>query len=1626
MREFEELRIRVRRIGAGRYLALANGPANAVTVLDIGGHPAELRRSFEELIDIELGRAPRASGGNTETRIRELGRAVFGLLIDDELDACVSAARAKASALRLRFDLPPELHGLPVEALHSPADDPQQSLALDANVSVTRSLSMPRATPPGSRLPTGDDQHDRIRLLVAVASPSDLYPVEFEAELAALDRALPRLAVEQTVCEHATLKDIESWLDQHANDPSAVLLIAHGAFDEDKEYGVVLLESDDGRSHRVPSDLFSGILVQARQLRLVMLNLCSGAQTIRTEPFAGLAQGLIGRGIPAVVGMSGRVTDHAAIAFSSQLLSGICSNRTIDEAMTGARHHIANMREHTAIEWVTPQLYLHDGYRHGWLFKAREVHDDNATVQDPLRLGEEAIAALEGTGNLPLTRVLAAARFQRTKQDWNGVLNTLHTGRRADEQDRLITEARIELAWPVLEKTCACLAAADPDGAAELLAGQRHSLPAGLIRRFEAEIEQARALRGLVAQARQAEAENDLPRAVDCYRQVLEQRPAGFDDVSGRSITQVYDRVFAKATAAEEAQDWAAASACYETLPADYGADLTARSRYVRARLAEAAGDWPLAERLYGETRHADAETRRGYAQGRLAEEAGDWDLACRHYTRLTSTGLTEKLLDVGQRTRYAMGRSADARGDWAEAIEGFGELPDDFADGEVGRRRRFGRAKIAAADADWRSVLAHLGNAEDEERDGLVAITRREARGRLAELDNDWAAAVAAYAPATAADPNLRLAHRYAGGRLAESVQDFRGALTAYADLPDGYRDTPVRRQYAQARLAEEEPADWDAIAASYSALPDDFEDAGLRSAYARLRSAVADEDWDRVLGPAEQLGAYRDTGLISSYARGRLAEAAGDWPAAITAYQGCAGYADAADRHAYATGRELESAGSWSAAITAYDQVPGTDGEHRRDRLAELLSALPWADGLAGAELVADPAAQRDGTFPYRALRAANITPASTTKSVQDAAYTLMERGGLSWQERLAWDQLRTPAKRLLQDARLFRFQDPEALRQKLATLEPGADLSSRLCAGLPADAPLLTLLTGDRPAAITAWRRQLMKTPADMVVVHSLAVASFWQARELEDSGAWEHAEQVWRESLACWAVVLADDGYWIGWRQARAACYGHAVTPADTARMRADLGRYLVDLLAEQAQRHADAGRPQQAAGYRGLVLMLEPELAAARTLSEVGGLPLPDDPAGTLACGPGYLRMIGRAKEFGEFVAVTDAAHGTGPESAAALRRLRWSFGELSGAFSLLEHRQVEAALAELPEFHRHRLSELPDDCADPENHGQPQECGHCQDFLDRNPAYTYLPKRRARLLWDAVELAVRAHLRLAQDLLTTGQIGEAMTELAEAITVAANATISVRTRDAALRIVLGRVDALAELGLRRFERLEEAITLVQQALPVIGARGESALRLAWADLLVDSGIWYGTACREAGLEPDFEQAVGLLRKALELNPESAKARDQLARALTYGLDELPGGRSAVGRLAILREAFALVHDGLRISGMSNRLLECLGDVLEELVTFQLASVDFGELRRMITSYGEAEPEPTNPRARARALAGEAARLGAAGEGNRAIHALVRAIRLDPDDEDLRVRLLALIDEELANRGWTEG
>ena len=198
-----------------------------------------------------------------------------------------------------------------------------------------------------------------LRLLIAVAAPSDRPGLDVGEEIAHLDTALAELTargVMHTVrLDHATLERLDNALLEHR--PHVLHFIGHGDFAGDE--GVLVLESDTtpGAADPIAGRQLAVLLRNhLTSLRLIFLNSCMGATAAARDPVGGMAQSLIRRGSPAVIAMQFPIPDGAAVALARHFYRYNAAGQPVDAALTSTRAFL--YARGYAVEWGAPALHM--------------------------------------------------------------------------------------------------------------------------------------------------------------------------------------------------------------------------------------------------------------------------------------------------------------------------------------------------------------------------------------------------------------------------------------------------------------------------------------------------------------------------------------------------------------------------------------------------------------------------------------------------------------------------------------------------------------------------------------------------------------------------------------------------------------------------------------------------------------------------------------------------------------------------------------------------------------------------------------------------------------------------------------------------------------------------------------------------------------------------------------------------------------------------------------------------------------------------------------------------------------------------------------------------------------------
>jgi hypothetical protein len=350
---YQDFDLLIDRSGDGLRAQVLNSPAGQAT--------AEFRLPFsEDKLEnylLRLGRARRATRrveSQEMNTAKAFGAALFDAVFSGDVKACfrssIDEVRRHNAGLRIRLRLgDPSVADLPWEFLYNRSVN--RFIALSVHTPLVRYMDLPERIQPIAVKPP-------IRVLVMISSPSDFPTLDVEAEWTRLNESLhTRIAAGQLAIDRLETASLEALQHRLRRQRYHIFhFIGHGEFDQSLQEGVLILEAENKRGHRVDGQFLGMLLHDHESLRIAILNACEGARTSRTDPFAGSAQSLVQQGIPAVIAMQFEIADDVASRFAHEFYGALADGYPIDASLTEARKSIfAAGRE---VEWGTPVLYL--------------------------------------------------------------------------------------------------------------------------------------------------------------------------------------------------------------------------------------------------------------------------------------------------------------------------------------------------------------------------------------------------------------------------------------------------------------------------------------------------------------------------------------------------------------------------------------------------------------------------------------------------------------------------------------------------------------------------------------------------------------------------------------------------------------------------------------------------------------------------------------------------------------------------------------------------------------------------------------------------------------------------------------------------------------------------------------------------------------------------------------------------------------------------------------------------------------------------------------------------------------------------------------------------------------------
>ena len=294
--------------------------------------------------DIADGATPEQVGG-------ELFRTLFQGELLKAFQGCLAKARGGPGLrIRLRLNDVPHLAGLPWEYLYDA--EGRGFLALSGRTPVVRYLELSEGLDTLLVEPP-------LRVLAVISTPQGYRELaEADAEWRRLGAALKPLLksglIEVERLARPTPEALEARL--RTGEPVHVLhFVGHGGFSELRGEGVLVFEDEHGNGVPVGGPSLAYLLQDHPSLRLAVLNACNGARSSHENTFAGTAQVLVQRGVPAVIAMRSEVMDETACGFAEKFYRALASGLPVDACVGEVRRALAAERNP---EWGTPVLYL--------------------------------------------------------------------------------------------------------------------------------------------------------------------------------------------------------------------------------------------------------------------------------------------------------------------------------------------------------------------------------------------------------------------------------------------------------------------------------------------------------------------------------------------------------------------------------------------------------------------------------------------------------------------------------------------------------------------------------------------------------------------------------------------------------------------------------------------------------------------------------------------------------------------------------------------------------------------------------------------------------------------------------------------------------------------------------------------------------------------------------------------------------------------------------------------------------------------------------------------------------------------------------------------------------------------
>jgi tetratricopeptide (TPR) repeat protein len=425
-----------------------------------------------------------------------------------------------------------------------------------------------------------------------------------------------------------------------------------------------------------------------------------------------------------------------------------------------------------------------------------------------------------------------------------------------------------------------------------------------------------------------------------------------------------------------------------------------------------------------------------------------------------------------------------------------------------------------------------------------------------------------------------------------------------------------------------------------------------------------------------------------------------------------------------------------------------------------------------------------------------------------------------------------------------------------------------------------PVIYLKACRRDEAAAAWEKAQKGDPGNFGIAHSLGLLYFWWAQELEAQRKGREAVAAWEGAIRNWVVLSYGNSYWTHWKEERERACG-PIPDSAVEGLRRKLTEQLDRKIADYQNDYLTQKHAADARRLSMLSLELAAEVRTAEALKRVGESLRRQGKEADLPplCGVLMLKHLGQLEVAQRLLALVEVTQ----TNEASTEQLHWCLSPWVFPWIMVQEHRYEEAI------------------------------DHLEKCLRDSPSQ------------DGHDLLAIASLERGNLLAKAGEVGRALEVWKDGLA-------HVRARKKTGDQIIQQAEKAAIKEATRLQReegqdgLEKAIQLLEKAMNVADTR---RVKENLSELYTSLGVKEGNDQSQSESRR-IAKAKKNLERALQLNPNNGRAKENLAIVLAGEAIDLFNRDRYTDAIALLRRAHQLAPGNSHIRQNFSRALSSYG------------------------------------------------------------------------------------------------